>query len=79
MVDRPRVKQILSFSTGAQNADGSDAVFCHLTPYMLYSISYSCGPDINVCCQFDFVRKKCWRFGGYRDPEPVMPENIESK
>jgi hypothetical protein len=74
----PYTADFASFAV-AQQSNDSDAIFCHLAPYMLYAISYSCGPDINVCCQFDFMRKKCWRLGGYQDPEPVLPENIESK
>jgi hypothetical protein len=54
----------------------SNSIFCHLAPYMLSSTLYSCGPDINACCKFDFTRSKCWKQGAYRDPAGVTTENI---
>jgi len=51
-------------------------ILCDLSPYMLYSIPYSCGPDINICCQFDFWKKKCWRRGDYQEPVNVTDENV---
>ncbi|CAL1541845.1 unnamed protein product, partial [Lymnaea stagnalis] len=43
------------------DSDGKTGVFCHMMPFLLYSILYSCGPDPHVCCQFDFHSDKCFR------------------
>ena len=61
------------------STEGTTSLFCHLRPFMLYSISYSCGPDIEVCCQFDFSSNKCWNWGKYQDAEAITKENIEKK
>uniref|UniRef100_A0A2C9K725 Alpha-mannosidase n=1 Tax=Biomphalaria glabrata TaxID=6526 RepID=A0A2C9K725_BIOGL len=45
----------------AWDSDDNTGVFCHMMPFLLYSIHYSCGPDPHVCCQFDFHTDKCFR------------------
>jgi len=69
------VKRCLNDAAGGTGAD-SAGILCDLSPYMLYSVPYSCGPDINVCCQFDFWKKKCWRRGDYQEPVGVTEENV---
>ncbi|KAH9495040.1 Alpha-mannosidase 2 [Bulinus truncatus] len=36
------------------DAKGSTDIFCHIMPYMLYSIKYTCGPSTFACVHFDF-------------------------
>lgn len=43
------------------DSDGQTGIFCHMMPFLLYAIHYSCGPDPHVCCQFDFSSDKCFR------------------
>lgn len=33
---------------------GSTDIFCHVMPFMLYNIKYSCGPNQFTCLHFDF-------------------------
>ncbi|BFZ07971.1 hypothetical protein BsWGS_11009 [Bradybaena similaris] len=55
-------KQNLEFSwRQAWDSDGQTGIFCHMMPFLLYAIHYSCGPDPHVCCQFDFSSDKCFR------------------
>ena len=61
------------------DAIGDSSLLTHLTPFLLYNIEYSCGPDMHICCQFDFARNKCWRGGAYVEPEPITDSNIEQK
>ncbi|XP_057331661.1 alpha-mannosidase 2x-like isoform X2 [Microplitis mediator] len=37
---------------------GSSEILTHLMPFSHYDIRSSCGPDPDVCCQFDFLRLK---------------------
>jgi len=69
------LKDVLVNFAGGMKADNG-GILCDLSPYMLYSIQYSCGPNINVCCQFDFWKKKCWRRGKYQNPVNVTDLNI---
>ena len=57
--------------------DGDTGVFCHIAPFMLYNIPHSCGPHINVCCQYDFSRDQCWRWGEYKAADPITNKNVE--
>ncbi|XP_005089577.1 alpha-mannosidase 2 [Aplysia californica] len=43
------------------DSSGKTDTLCHLMPFLLYAIHYSCGPDPHVCCQFDFHEDKCLR------------------
>uniref|UniRef100_A0A2C9MAZ1 Alpha-mannosidase n=1 Tax=Biomphalaria glabrata TaxID=6526 RepID=A0A2C9MAZ1_BIOGL len=36
------------------DAKGSTDIFCHIMPYMLYNIKYTCGPSPFACVHFDF-------------------------
>ena len=40
------------------DADGSHELFTHLLPFATYAIEYSCGPDPQVCCSFDYYSNK---------------------
>lgn len=55
------------------------SIFCHLSPYLFYGIQYSCGPDINVCCKFDFSHKKCWKWGSYQSAQSVTSDNVRTR
>ncbi|XP_052768537.1 alpha-mannosidase 2x-like isoform X2 [Mya arenaria] len=61
----------------AWDPKGRHDVFCHLFPFLLYSIPYSCGPERHVCCQFDFHKRQCFR-GTEKVPLlEVTKENVE--
>lgn len=36
---------------------GENDILCHVEPYTLYNIEYSCGPDQEVCAVMDFGRR----------------------
>lgn len=36
---------------------GKNDILCHVEPYTLYNIEYSCGPDQEVCAVMDFGRR----------------------
>ncbi|CAG5119326.1 unnamed protein product [Candidula unifasciata] len=55
-------KKILEFNwRQTWDSEGQSGIFCHMMPFLLYAIHYSCGPDPHVCCQFDFSSDKCFR------------------
>ena len=61
------------------DAPGRHDVFCHMAPFLLYNIVYNCGPDINVCCQYDFSASKCWSWGKYQEAEKITDTNVQRK
>ncbi|ELT97980.1 hypothetical protein CAPTEDRAFT_227115 [Capitella teleta] len=63
----------------ATYSSGEFSMYTHLEPFLLYNIVYSCGPDINVCCQFDFDHNKCWSWGKYQKPEAITEDNVHQK
>ncbi|XP_052766949.1 alpha-mannosidase 2-like isoform X2 [Mya arenaria] len=59
--------------------DGSNDgdIFCHVMPYMIYTLHQTCGPDKYICSQYDFKQKP-------GDPmnvfvKPITPENIAKR
>lgn len=54
-------------------------LFTHMSPSPFYSISYSCGPDYGVCCQFDFNNDRCWKYGKYQRPDMIDEGNVHEK
>ena len=55
------------------------SVFTHMSPAMSYAISYACGPNYEICCQFDFNKNKCWNKGVYSAVETINDDNIHQK
>ncbi|KAL8605774.1 hypothetical protein ACOMHN_059339 [Nucella lapillus] len=41
-------------SSPSSSPSSSSDILCHIMPYMLYSIKFSCGPNRFVCLLFDF-------------------------
>ncbi|KAH3844392.1 hypothetical protein DPMN_086650 [Dreissena polymorpha] len=39
-----------------ESSDDRD-IFCHVMPYMIYSLHRTCGPDQYICAQFDFKQR----------------------
>ncbi|ESN93206.1 hypothetical protein HELRODRAFT_89226 [Helobdella robusta] len=56
-----------------------ESLFTHMSPFTLYSTSHSCGPDVDVCCQFDFTKRRCWQWGTYVDADEITNDNIVEK
>lgn len=50
-------------------------MFTHMMPFQSYAIRYTCGPDPDVCCQFDY-RKNC---GKSRQSFVVTDDNIAER
>ncbi|XP_060567946.1 alpha-mannosidase 2-like [Ruditapes philippinarum] len=61
-----------------QNWDdtGTTDIFCHMMPFMLYGIPYSCGPNRHVCCKFDFHQKQCFHGKKHTDVLHVTNDNV---
>lgn len=60
----------------ARNNLSSD-ILCQMMPFDLYSIKHSCGPDPDVCLQFDFRRIP----GEYSESRaiPVTPDKVAER
>ena len=69
---------------GAERGASSirNSMLCHLIPLDSYTIPSSCGPNVTVCCMFDFRR----RAGGdcvwpdmVAAPQPITRENVAAR
>ena len=54
-------------------------ILCHVMPFMLYSIPYSCGPLQHVCQQFDFGHARDDRFEPEKFVEDITSTTVASK
>lgn len=57
--------------------DDDKSLFCHMTPFLLYGIPHSCGPDRHVCCKFDFSKKSCFQGQQRLEPVSVTDHSVE--
>lgn len=58
------------------DAKGTTDIFCHMMPFMLYGIPFSCGPDRHVCCKFDFHKKQCFYGKKHSELARVTDDNV---
>lgn len=56
---------------------GQSDIFCHVMPYMLYSLHHTCGPDKYTCIMFDF--RQIPGEMGQHYVVPVNNENVADK
>lgn len=59
------------------DAKGSGDIFCHVMPYLTYSLQNTCGPNSFVCIMYDF--KHVAGRMEYNHVKPITDENIEKK
>ncbi|XP_053596430.1 alpha-mannosidase 2 [Microplitis demolitor] len=57
---------------------GSSEILTHLMPFSNYDIKYSCGPDPDVCCQFDYIQLKNVQTScsGKTQPKVITEANV---
>ncbi|KAK3784564.1 hypothetical protein RRG08_003372 [Elysia crispata] len=58
------------------DSEAKTDILCHMMPFLLYAIHYSCGPDPHVCCQFDFHKSQCLSGSKSVPVIPVSDDNI---
>ena len=53
----------------------------HVMPYYYYGHEYTCGPDPDVCCQFDFMRQQgdIIQCGWGTPAENITEQNVAEK
>jgi hypothetical protein len=68
-------KLFVNFTDPAYSTD----LFTHIPPFLLYNILYNCGPDPEICCQFDFHQDRCYSAGKYVKPDSISESNIHNK
>jgi len=52
-------------------------IFCHVMPYMIYSLHQTCGPDKYVCSQYDFKQQPGDPMNAY--VKPITDENLAKR
>ncbi|XP_074661208.1 alpha-mannosidase 2-like [Tubulanus polymorphus] len=74
--DMLRERQNLEFQwRQIWDSKGDSQTLCHMMPYMLYSVKYSCGPTPFICLMFDFRKVN----GEYTESmaTTITPENVK--
>ena len=71
------LRKVCPFILSFQGRDDK-SIFCHMMPFLLYSIPHSCGPNRHVCCQFDFNRGMCFKGKEKLEAMKVTDSNVAS-